>query len=103
MTTKNFGRDDLMAVAAFRYCLGRSSYIVGDCADWLTDQWQNITPNMRHVIERDLREAIARDDQSRQDRTEHHALGMDMGRAVWLEVLVMIEAQRTAPSGATGG
>jgi hypothetical protein len=30
MKDKNFGRDDLMAIAAFRYCLGRMTYIVGD-------------------------------------------------------------------------
>jgi hypothetical protein len=30
--TKNYGRDDLMAVAAFRYSLGRMTYIVSDCA-----------------------------------------------------------------------
>lgn len=98
---KNFGRDDLMAIAAFRYCLGRQSYIVGDCAEWLQHQWTNIAPNARHVIERDLREAIARDDQSRQDRTDHHPLGMDMDRAVWLNVLAMIEAHK-APAGAAG-
>ena len=33
--TKNYGRDDLMAVAAFRYSLGRMTYIVSDCAHWL--------------------------------------------------------------------
>lgn len=30
-----WGRSDLMATAAVRYCLGRCSYIVGDCVDWL--------------------------------------------------------------------
>lgn len=34
-TVNPWGRDDLMASAAVRYCLGRSTYIVGDRADWL--------------------------------------------------------------------
>lgn len=29
------GHDHLMVIAATRYCLGRMSYIVSDCADWL--------------------------------------------------------------------
>lgn len=29
------GRHNLMITAAVNYCLGRSTYITGDCADWL--------------------------------------------------------------------
>lgn len=107
MTDKplSFGRGDLMAVAAVRYCLGRMSYIVGDCADWLCEQWPNIEPKMRAVIERDIREAVERDDASRCFARDHHPLGMDMDREQWLRVLAMIDAAAlagTAP-GATGG
>lgn len=104
MTGKNFGRGDLMAIAAFRYCLGRKSYIVEDCGDWLIQQWDEIRPNAQHVIERDLREAIQRDDEHRRNwaGTDHAPLGMDMDRAVWLNVLAMIEAHK-APAGAAGG
>ena len=96
MPTKpfSFGRGDLMAVAAVRYCLGRMSYIVGDCADWLCEQWPNIEPKMRAVIERDIREAVKRDDDSRRDSREHHPLGMDMDREQWLRVLAMIDAAK---------
>ena len=52
--TKNYGRDDLMAVAAFRYCCGRKTYIVSDCADWLIEQWPNIAERARNIIQRDL-------------------------------------------------
>lgn len=96
----NLGRDDLMAVAAVRYCIGRMSYIVGDCADWLCQQWPNIAPNARTVIERDIREAAQRDDESRERGDQYRPLGMDMDRAQWLRVLAMIDAQRTAPGGA---
>mgnify|MGYP003441886102 FL=1 len=101
----SFGRGDLMAVAAVRYCLGRMSYIVGDCADWLCEQWPNIEPKMRIVIERDIREAVKRDTESREGGREHHPLGMDMDREQWMRMLAMIDAAAlagTAP-GATGG
>src|SRR5574343_1802648 len=98
---KNFGRDDLMAIAAFRSCLGRQSYIVGDCADWLVGQWAERKPNARHVIERDLREELKRDNEARERGDSYKPLGMDMDRAVWLNVLAMIEAHK-APAGAAG-
>lgn len=92
--TLNFGRGDLMVIAAFRYCLGRQSYIVGDCADWLIEQWPNIRPSMRAVIERDLRAELKRDDEARQRGDSYHPLGMDMDRAEWLRVLAMIDASK---------
>ncbi len=59
---KNYGRDDLMAVAAFRYSLGRMTYIVSDCADWLCEQWPNIAENARKVIQRELEEAFKQEE-----------------------------------------
>lgn len=51
--------DQLMAMAAHRYCLGRSSYIVGACLDWLRDTWPQMTPNTQFVILRDTVDALA--------------------------------------------
>ena len=93
MSPLNFGRGDLMATAAVRYCLGRRSYIVGDCADWLIQQWRNIDPRARVIIDRDIREAVARDDQARQEGSKNPPLGMDMDRADWMRVLAMIDAE----------
>ena len=84
--TKDFGRGDLMAIAAVRYCLGRSSYIVGDCSDWLKDQWDNITPQMQNVIKRDIEEAIKADDEDRESGSVYKRLGMDMDRREWEKV-----------------
>ena len=86
-TAKDFGRADLMAMAAFRYCLGRSTYIVGDCADWLIAQWPNIDPQQRAVILRDLEEAFKRDDEARASGDNRYLpLGMDMDRKEWERV-----------------
>ena len=84
--TKNYGRDDLMAVAAFRYSLGRMTYIVGDCADWLIEQWPNIAERARNIIQRDLDEAFKRDDEYRADRQDYKPLGHDCDRAQWEKV-----------------
>jgi len=50
--------DQLMAMAAHRYCLGRQSYIVRSCIAWLRTHWDQIDSNMRNVILRDTIEAL---------------------------------------------
>lgn len=86
MSNKHYGRGDLMAVAAVRYCLGRSSYIVGDCVDWLIEQWPSIEEGARGTIRRDIEEAFARDDNDRAEGREHKALGWDCDRREWEKV-----------------
>lgn len=49
---------------------------------------------MRAVIERDLREALKRDDEARKRGDSYKPLGMDMDRAEWLRVLAMIDSSR---------
>lgn len=51
--------DQLMCIAAHRYCLGRASYIVGSCVEWLMAHWGQLTENTRAVIVRDTKEALA--------------------------------------------
>ena len=53
--------DQLMVMAAHRYCLGRQSYIVGSCINWLTNHWNQISPGTQDVILRDTLEALAKD------------------------------------------
>lgn len=86
MKEKNFGRDDLMAVAAVRYCIGRQTYIVSDCADWLIDQWGNIDPRMQVVIKRDVEDAFTRDDEDRERGSDYKALGANCDRQQWERV-----------------
>lgn len=38
-TLQAWGMNDLMVTAAHRYCLGRRSYIVSECVDWLIKNW----------------------------------------------------------------
>ena len=95
----NYGRDGLMAIAAFRYCLGRTSYIVGDCEEWLIQQWPGLPQNVRNVIERDLREAVQRDKLGREESAAYSPLGHECDRQSWLRVLAMIEAHKERAHG----
>ena len=81
-----WGRDDMMAIAAVRYCLGRTTYITHDCSEWLVQQWPNIKPRARAVIKRDIDEAFASDDVAREAGDRYKPLGWDCDRAVWQKV-----------------
>lgn len=81
-----FGRDDLMALAAVRYCLGRMTYIVSDCADWLVHQWPHISPSTRAIIQRDIEAEFERDDAARERGDAYLPLGMTMDRRTWERV-----------------
>lgn len=81
-----WGRDDAMALAAVRYCLGRMTYIVNDCCEWLPRVWPHLSEGCRAIIARDVDAEIARDDAARERGDTHKPLGMDMDRAEWLKV-----------------
>jgi hypothetical protein len=78
-----YGRGELMAIAAVRYCLGRQSYIVGDCVDWLIEVWPALQESTRFIIKRDINEAFARDDNARANGDKYKPLGMDMDCKEW--------------------
>jgi hypothetical protein len=50
--------DQLIALAAHRYCLGRQSDIVGACLNWLRQTWNQMQPSTQHVMLRDTVEAL---------------------------------------------
>jgi len=94
-----WGRGDLMALAAVRYCLGRMSYIVGDCCDWLQVAWPSLQPSIRKIIARDIDEAFARDDEARERGDQYKPLGMDMDRAQWAAVRELWQAPNVRAKG----
>lgn len=84
-----WGADGSMAVAAFRYCLGRMTYITGDCADWLVENWDDIPSHAQTQIVRELEAAFANDDRARASSDSSRAiypLGWDCDRAEWERV-----------------
>lgn len=68
--------DQLMALAAFRYCLHRRSYIVGACHDWVRNTWHEFAHSTRSVMIRDLAEGI-----------ERGTVGDDLSVLSWRELL----------------
>lgn len=54
--------DQLMIMAAHRYCLGRRTYIVGACIDSLHEIWEQLSLRTQEVILRDTTEALAHAD-----------------------------------------
>ena len=81
-----YGRDHLMVIAAVRYCLGRSTYIVGDCVNWLIPLWPSLPENVHSVLRRDIEQQFERDDVARADGWDHKPLGHDMDRREWQRV-----------------
>jgi len=50
--------DDDMVLYAFRYCLGRKTYVVSDMVEKIADIWHLLQANTKHVIKEDIRKAI---------------------------------------------
>lgn len=88
-----WGFNDLMVVAAFRYCCGRQSYIVGACADWLANIWPLLSDNTKAVIKRDLEEEFVRDDEARASNSSYKPLGWDCDRREWERVRKLWEVK----------
>lgn len=74
-----------MAMAAVRYCLGRRTYIVSSCVEWLFVQWENFDEHTKTIIKRDIEEEIKRDDEARDGNHPHLPLGDDCDRLEWLK------------------
>lgn len=56
-----WGFHNLMVLAAFRYCLGRRTYIVSSCVDWLIKYWDAIDQNTKNIILKETQEAIEKE------------------------------------------
>ena len=65
-----------MLLCSFRYSLGRMTYIVGECVEWLTLYWHIMPENWRAQIHNDIRKAI-----------EQNAAGMACDIEQWKRVL----------------
>jgi len=84
-----WGDQEVMVIAAFRYSLGRMTYIVKDCCDWLIEQWPNFREGTRALIQKELEAAFERDDLARRRiyaEFNHRPLGHDCDREQWERV-----------------
>lgn len=53
-----WGSQNLMVMAAFRYCLGRRTYIVGVCVEWIINYWDDFDQTTKRIILEETKEAI---------------------------------------------
>lgn len=80
--SKTYGRDGLMIIAAVRYCIGRRTYIVSDCADWIVSNWAEWPDSVKSIIKRDIEDEFRRD----AENPEWNVLGDDCDSAQWMKV-----------------
>lgn len=83
---KPWGNADLMVLAAFRYCLGRRTYIVSECADWLIANWSEFGDSVKALIQKELEEGFDKDDGHRSSNSNYRPLGDNCDRAEWERV-----------------
>lgn len=81
-----WGEGQTMAMAAVRYCIGRKSYIVSDCTNWLIAHWDDFTDDTKKIIERDIEKEVEKDNAARLAGSPYRPLGMDCDRAEWEKV-----------------
>ena len=49
---------DILMVCAFRYALGRQTYVVGSICDILKANWENMPTSRREFFKNEIREAV---------------------------------------------
>jgi len=91
-----WGWEELMVIAAFRYCLGRRTYIVETCAEWIVKMWPVFSKGNRMLIVRDLEEAFREDDRQRAEGDRYKTLGDDCDRRAWEKVRALWTLERKA-------
>jgi hypothetical protein len=67
---------ELILLAAFRYALGRKTYMVSAVVDYLWVQWYDISGKLRTQIQKEIRQAI-----------DSGNAGMDMDVKQWEKLL----------------
>jgi hypothetical protein len=64
--------DEIMVTCALRYCLGRQSYVVSSCTEFIKQVWDQLPKSSQGVIVRDILEAF-----------DEGKVGMNMDADVW--------------------
>jgi hypothetical protein len=84
----NLSKDDLelLWIGSFRYFLGRMTISTHSFCDSIIKNWDEIPQRAQVIIERELFDAIERDDQDRKVCEDYKALGHDCDSQKWREV-----------------
>jgi hypothetical protein len=79
-----------MLLCAMRYCMGRRSYAVRSCCDYLRAHWREIDPRTRATMRRDL------DDELRRYRELGATMGDDFDERAWASLLAFMDGATPA-------
>ena len=79
----DYGLNDFMISAAFRYCLGRKTYAVGICCDWLKEHWGKLSNKCKWLIFKEINEALNKDIENPQ----YEYLGSKYDKEEWISIL----------------
>lgn len=81
---------ETLVLFAVRYAMGRKSTAPSCVADWLLENWGQLSFEIRSLIQRDIEFEIKRDDQYRANHPdeEHqdYPLGWNCDRQTWLNL-----------------
>ena len=78
---------------AFRYCLGRMTYVVSDYCEEATRKIRRITNHFLLLLEKELSEAIQKDDEQRAKGEPYKTLGMDCDRVDWVKLFGLVSKE----------
>lgn len=78
-----WGYEDIMVLAAFRYCVGRRSYIVYECVSWMLINWPKFGDFVKTHILVELENLFDMDDKFRTTGNGCLTLGDDCDRIEW--------------------
>ena len=74
-----FRDDELILICAFRYALGRQSYIVGCVVDDIISNWQKLSDHTKKLIRSEIKDAI-----------QQKSIGMEMDLKEWERILQLL-------------
>jgi hypothetical protein len=86
MTKQNLWKDpdiDFIICSAVRYAVGRPSMAPGIIADFLTRNWNSLSPRAKRGIQEDLETEFSRDDEDRINGEKYPRLGWSCDRNTW--------------------
>ena len=78
-----------MLLCALRYCMGRQSYAVSVCCDFLRDHWKDIDDGTKRTMIRDLEHDL------KECEADNRYLGADFDHRAWRTLLDFM--QKNAP------
>lgn len=74
---------DVLLFCAFRYALGRQTYVVGTIADIIKANWDHMPQSRRDMFRKEIEEAIEKG----------HAGSVNIDVPEWLSILHMVDGE----------